>query len=76
MPNTFYGVNMHTTRTENASFYHNGDFDGDVIIRLNHGDNDEVRLKFADLKQFMAAAVRSRRIERIENMCDDGVLGI
>jgi hypothetical protein len=46
---------MHTTKTENAAFIHNGDFSGEirVIGRDRNGTDDEVILRFKDIKYFV-----------------------
>jgi predicted glutamine amidotransferase len=76
-------IKMHTYNTKNMSFIHNGDFSGDVLIcsnKLDYGISDERDEKFKipmdELLDFVAEAVRSKKISELESMTAKQLLGI
>ena len=63
---------MHTT-VESTRFYHNGDFSGNVDI-IDLKTDREVTIPFDDLKELVAAYVRTKAIGTIEDMSADELL--
>ena len=65
---------MHITGIGNVTFYHNGDFSGDVeIVTKSDG---LVRVPYEVLKAFIAESIRTQKITQIEQASDDDLLGL
>lgn len=65
---------MHTTAIGHVTFYHNGDFSGDVeIVTKSDG---LVRVPYEVLKAFIAESIRTQKITQIEQASDDDLLGL
>lgn len=69
---------MHTTKIDELTFHHNGDYDGEVIIMgANVTETEfgpEVRVDFNALKQLVANCVRDRMISAYESASSDEIL--
>lgn len=63
---------MHTFQGKTCTISHNGDFSGEVIVRVESGKNFAV--DFQDLKEFVALWVRRNDIAKLENASADDVL--
>ena len=74
---------MHATETKSATFHHNGDYDGEVVISgVDANDLErltQVRVDFEDLLEFVAGAVRERQLadfeHRLADTADRSILG-
>lgn len=68
------------TMKSGVSFNYNGGYDGDICISApGFHDPDqryEIRVDFEDLKSLVCDAIRQKRIEAIENMSENELLGI
>ena len=71
---------MHTTFSKSCVFIHNGDYSGETIIRnLSKNTNEilgEVTVNTQDLFDFVANYIRSQKINELENMSSDEILGL
>ena len=65
---------MHSANYNKIVIFYNSDYSGEVIIR-NKITEEEVRLDMDDLRDFVAESVRMERIEKIEQMDADELLG-
>lgn len=78
---------MHTTKTDNFVWHHNGDFSDDVhliipddksIIErttvLGGANYYEVRIPFEDLKSLVAEYIRYKFTEALENATNDELI--
>jgi hypothetical protein len=63
----------HTTKINDTAFIHDGDYGTDIEIVVG---KRRLTVPSADLKGFMADWVRNERINALENMTDDEVLGL
>lgn len=66
---------MHTFDGNSCNIHYNSDFSGEVII-CNKNDSTEVHVDTQDLIDFVAEYVRSKRVNRLENMDSDDILGV
>lgn len=54
---------MHTTKINNTTFHHNGDYRGDVhVIR----DGVETTIPFEDMMELVANFVMAKKISKLE----------
>jgi len=71
---------MHTFyATKGTVFFHNGNFSGDVIVRVPKSENEdqqEVEVPFEDLKEFVATFVCSEKIRKLEDAKPDELFGL
>lgn len=68
---------MHTYDGEGCVISHNSDGSGMVhITAINVDPHARIEVPCADLIGFVANLVRSRRIERLEDMDDEELLGL
>mgnify|MGYP000974529593 CR=1 FL=1 len=72
---------MYTYKTKNAAFICNSDFSGSVKIVGNNStcginEDGKFEIEISDLLDFVADAVRDKRISDIENMNTKDVLGL
>lgn len=65
---------MHTTTIGNTTFYHNGDFSGEVEIVTK--TMMRVSVPYDELKAFIAESIRTIKIAQLESATDDEVLGL
>ena len=66
---------MHTFNGKSCNIHYNRDFSGEAII-YNKNDNTEMRVELDDLINFVAEYVRSKRVNQLENMNSDDILGV
>lgn len=66
---------MHTFNGKSCNIHYNSDFSGEAII-YNKNDNTEMRVELDDLINFVAEYVRSKRVNQLENMNSDDILGV
>ena len=64
---------MHTTKTENILFIHDGDYKADIMIVSGE---KRLTVPSEDMKAFMASWVRHKKINRLHEATDDEVLGL
>lgn len=65
---------MHTTTIGKTTFYHNGDFSGEVGIVTE--TMIRVSVPYDELKAFIAESIRTKKIAQLELATDDEVLGL
>ena len=63
----------HTTKINETAFIHDGDYGTDIEIVVG---KKRLTVPSDDLKGFMASWVRTEKIQRLEDMSDDEVLGL
>ena len=63
---------MHTTEIGKTLFIHNGDYSGDVTIKVKKGD--EIKIPLDDLLEFVGGYVRDQKISKLEQMSGKEVL--
>lgn len=66
---------MHSFNGKSCTIHYNGDFSGEVIV-CNKNDNTEVHVDTQDLIDFVAEYVRSKKVDRLENMNSDEIFGV
>ena len=66
---------MHTFNGKSCNIHYNSDFSGEAII-YSKNDNTEMRVELDDLINFVAEYVRSKRVNQLENMNSDDILGV
>lgn len=66
---------MHTTKSNNICFFHNGDYSGEVRI-FDEITEYEVTVEFDALLEFVGDFVRSRRIQELENATATQIINI
>jgi hypothetical protein len=66
---------MHTHEGKKTTFFHNGDYSGDVIIKLLE-TGLEMRVDAHDLIDFVTEYVRGQRIAALEDMTTEELLGL
>ena len=64
---------MHSKIISNFTFFHNGDYSGDVEI-INRTTEERFSIPFERLKTFVAEWVRTEKISKLEQMEDDEIL--
>jgi hypothetical protein len=69
---------MHTLRTKNLRFHHNGDFSGNVLIVVREEKVEPgpagmsfVEVPFEDLRELVFAYLRDKGIGKLEQISDD-----
>ena len=65
--------------SQGTVFFHNGDFSGEVIVRVPESKNEdqqEVEVPFEDLKEFVAKYICSEKISKLEDAEPDEILGL
>lgn len=69
---------MHSFKTGNTVFLHNGDFSGNVRIQtfVDEKLDKESTLPYKDMKALVAQEVRQQKISKIENAEDDEILNL
>jgi hypothetical protein len=65
---------MHTAELKSARFHYNSDLSGKVIITTVDGDSIEVDGN--DILSFVAEFIRMERIDKIEQLTTDELLGM
>jgi GTPase involved in cell partitioning and DNA repair len=73
---------MYTTQTGQSGIYwhHNGDYSGDVIVRVPSGSvtidsaGARVEIPFEDIRELVANYVRNEKIARLETRTAEEVL--
>ncbi len=66
----------HTTKANYVTFFHNGDFSGEVQINGATIDGGTVEIDFEDLKILFAEYLRSKLISAVESAsCDELLFG-
>lgn len=60
---------MHTTKSKNVSFVHDGDFSGEIYVvgKDRNGEESEVVLELGDLMDFVAKGIRGELTGLIES---------
>jgi hypothetical protein len=77
----------HTTTTDaGITFHHNGDYSGDVSLRLSEDQVEqgqfknetyyEIEIPFDAMKELVANYVRSEKISKLEQAEDNEILGV
>ena len=72
---------MHTFKTTNANFICNGDFSGSVTIISNNltcGINEDgnFEIETSDIFDFVAEAIRNKKVSQAESMTTKELLGL
>lgn len=66
---------MHMFKSQDVTFYHHGDFSGDVIISQGHAiTEEEITVPFEALKALVAEYVRRKAISYYESASPDQLL--
>ena len=67
---------MHTFSEGDYVILHDGDYQGEVIIRDNKEPFGEVVVPAALLRGFVAKQIRQNKISKLEQLSDNEVLGL
>lgn len=72
---------MHTTKcSSGVTIFHNGDYSGDMIVHAIDDDDPNitrvVRMAIGDFKEVIARLILQKKIEELESMSDDKILGL
>lgn len=67
----------HSTKINDTTFIHNGDYSGSVTISRDHVCGEEcMEVPFKDLLKFIGSYVISEKISRLEQMDADEIFGL
>lgn len=68
----------HFKGNKGTEFFHNGDFSGNVSIKVpvSKSVSQEIEVAFEDLKELVAEFVRSEKIGKLEDAEADEILGV
>ena len=65
---------MHTTKGTKFTFFHHGDFSGDIDIADKKTGKTLLSVPFADLKALVSEWVQGEKISKLEDADDDAIL--
>ena len=66
---------MHSFSGKSCTIHYDSDFSGKAII-YNKNDHTETHIDSQDLIDFVAEYVRSKKVNQLENMDSDEILGV